>query len=195
MAAAKEAKNILRKEMKRRISRMSIEEKQRQSTQVATKLFAMKEFNDSSRISVFLSMKDEIDTFTIMERIFELKKQCFIPHYIGSKMNMVELKSFSDYVSLPVTNWNIKQPSDDDIRPDAMDTGGLDLIIVPGLAFTKQGHRLGRGKGYYDKYIVKYNRNGFVSPITIALAFNVQICDFVPTSSNDVAINHVIYSD
>ena len=198
MAAAtgvKEAKNILRKGLKRRLAGMSVELKRTESTRIATKLFGMKEFQESSRISLYMSMPNEVDTFGILGKIFELKKKCFIPHYIGPVMKMVELTSMADYESLPLTSWNIKQPADDNDRADALETGGLDLIVVPGLGFTRDGARLGRGKGYYDSYITKCKTLGLKVPVTIALAFSVQICESVPISEHDVIIDHVLYAD
>ena len=59
--------------------------------------------------------------------MFETGKECFIPKYVGPKMDMVRLKDWSDYDSLPVTSWNIKQPADDELREDALETGsGMD---------------------------------------------------------------------
>ena len=55
--------------------------------------------------------------------MFETGKECFIPKYVGPKMDMVRLKDWSDYDALPVTSWNIKQPADDELREDALETG------------------------------------------------------------------------
>ena len=73
--------------------------------------------------------------------------------------------------------------------------GGLDLIIVPGLGFTKEGHRLGRGKGYYDTYQKRCVDETGVKPVTIALAFKEQICEHIPTNDDDVNVDYVIYGD
>ena len=97
--------------------------------------------------------------------------------------------------ALPVILWNVKQPSDDDNRADALETGGLDLIVVPGLGFTKEGARLGRGKGYYDSYIAKCKKLQLQGLVTIALAFSVQMCDSVPISEHDMIIDHVLYAE
>ena len=56
-------------------------------------------------------------------------------------MDMVKLHSLSDYHSLPETSWNIKQPPLTEQREDALTTGGLDFVLVPGLAFTLNGGR------------------------------------------------------
>ena len=191
----KGAKIVLRKELKRRLAAMSEVQQQTESAKVAAKLFAMKEFHESKRISLYMSMPNEVDTFGIMGKLFELKKKCFIPHYIGPVMKMVELSSMANYESLPLTSWNIKQPADDDDRLDALETGGLDLIVVPGLGFTRDGGRLGRGKGYYDTYINKCKERELKVPVTVALAYTVQICESVPISDHDMIIDHVLCAD
>jgi 5-formyltetrahydrofolate cyclo-ligase len=73
-------------------------------------------------------------------------------------------------------------------------TGGLDLMIVPGLGFTINGKRLGRGKGYYDRSIAEYrNKYPYNNLKIIGLAFSQQICDDIPTSEQDSLIDYIVY--
>ena len=116
----------------------------------------------------------------------------------GNRMDMVRLLDMEDYNSLPRTKWNIKQPADNDEREEALDNndgGGLDLILIPGLAFTREGDRCGRGRGYYDTYLQKAQDKFGKIPTTVALAFNQQIKDEVPTDDHDVKIDIVLFSD
>ena len=110
----------------------------------------------------------------------------------GNAMEMVRLYNIQDYETLPLTKWNIKQPSDDEKRPEALDEGSLDLMMVPGMAFTEKGHRLGRGKGYYDTYLAKAKSMG-INTKTFALAFNEQIVSEIPCDDHDFIIDSVIY--
>jgi len=74
--------------------------------------------------------------------------------------------------------------------------GGLDLMLVPGLAFTRSGQRLGRGKGYYDRYLYRYRQLPDVNALTtIALAFRQQIVGDIPTSEHDVVVDMVLFDD
>jgi len=72
--------------------------------------------------------------------------------------------------------------------------GGLDLIVVPGLAFTVKGHRLGRGKGYYDVFLDKCRKIQVTPPLTVGLAFSQQLVPYVPTDKDDICVDHVLYS-
>ncbi|XP_072167119.1 5-formyltetrahydrofolate cyclo-ligase-like [Diadema setosum] len=196
MEAVRAAKNVLRQELKRRLKCLSADEKVKQSHFITQKLLAHPVYQRSQRISVYLAMKDqEVDTDGILGDIFAQNKLCFIPQYIGPKMNMLKLLSMDDYDSLPKTKWNIKQPAENDVREDALQTGGLDLIILPGLGFSKDGHRLGRGKGYYDIYQKRCVDETGVKPATIALAFKEQMCESIPTNENDVPVDVVLYGD
>lgn len=68
-------------------------------------------------------------------------------------------------------------------------------MIVPGLAFTQKGHRLGGGKGYYDVYVQNCSHDPHGRPYTIGLAFNEQILHSIPTDVHDFMVDEVIYPD
>jgi 5-formyltetrahydrofolate cyclo-ligase len=104
------------------------------------------------------------------------------------------MNTYEELESLPKTKWNIPQPSETDQREDCLQIGGLDLILTPGLAFTKEGHRLGRGKGFYDKFFVAYN-SLYKPPHLIGLALNPSIVDDIPYTLNDVKMDEVLYAN
>ncbi|XP_053982052.1 5-formyltetrahydrofolate cyclo-ligase [Hylaeus volcanicus] len=192
MCGTKAAKLLLRKKMKIVIEQLNFEEKHRQSKKVFEKLCALPQFQESRRISLYLSTKDEIDTIVILKHAFKTKKEVFVPRYNGKQMEMVKLLSMEDYEQLPLTKWNIKQPKADEPRENALETGGLDLILLPGVAFSVNGKRLGHGMGYYDKFLKSCFMKQQQKPHLIAVAFNEQIQTDIPTSENDVIIDLVL---
>lgn len=196
-AAASGAKRSLRAELKQRLRALSAEERLRQSRLLAQKVIAHSQYQKSQRISIFLSMQDEIETDEIIKDIFRRGKTCFIPRYRfqSNHMDMVRLASPEEIASLPKTSWNIPQPGEDEAREEALSTGGLDLIFMPGLGFDKQGNRLGRGRGYYDAFLKRCEQHQQAKPYTMALAFKEQICDRVPVDEHDVKVDEVLYED
>ncbi|XP_038549561.1 5,10-methenyltetrahydrofolate synthetase (5-formyltetrahydrofolate cyclo-ligase) isoform X1 [Micropterus salmoides] len=198
MAALRTAKTALRKEIKRRVAALSDEEKQRQSLVISQKLFRHPKYASCKRIAVFLNMDDEVRTEEIIKDVFKWGKSCFIPRYKSrsSHMDMLKLSSLQDIEMLPLTSWNIRQPAEEDnSREEALATGGLDLILVPGLGFDRLGKRLGRGKGFYDTYLGRCIRQPKGKPYTIALAFKEQLCQEIPIDNNDVLVDEVLYED
>ncbi|XP_032379529.1 5-formyltetrahydrofolate cyclo-ligase [Etheostoma spectabile] len=196
MAAVRAAKQALRKEIKRRVAALSDEEKQRQSLVLSRQLFRHPKYVSCKRIAVFLSTGDEVSTEEIIKDVFKCGKSCFIPRYQSSSnhMDMLKLNSLQDIETLPLTSWNIRQPAEEDTsREEALSTGGLDLILMPGLGFDESGKRLGRGKGFYDVYLERCIRHPQGKPYTIALSFKEQLCQEIPVDDNDVLIDEVLY--
>ncbi|GJQ66141.1 hypothetical protein Trydic_g4206 [Trypoxylus dichotomus] len=124
-------------------------------------IFKLPQFRQSTRISCYCSTINEVDTMPIVEEIFKLNKHLYIPRYSYryKQMYMERVKDLKDYETIRQRKCVVRpQPKYSDNREDAMKTGGLDLIIVNGLAFTRRGKRLGIGGGYYDTYIKNHGR-------------------------------------
>lgn len=140
----------------------------------------MPEYKAARRISVYLSMPGgEISTSSIVRDALDQGKKVFIPYtYNASALNenqpksimdMVELDSMADFESLQPDKWGIPTPTKDSISSRVNcfggvgitngDTGGisdgLDLIVMPGMAFDAHYGRLGHGKGFYDYFLTR----------------------------------------
>jgi 5-formyltetrahydrofolate cyclo-ligase len=134
-------------------------------------------------------MNTEISTRDIIQHAFKVNKDVFIPRYSSTSMDMVRVYSLDDLDSLPMTKWNIRQPSLED-RNREIATNDIDLIIVPGLGFSLNGSRLGHGKGFYDRYLNTLNEKSY----TIGLAFRQQIVENngIPMDSTDIPLNEIL---
>ena len=186
-------KRSLRKSLKIAINKLTDNVKRNESNIITDKLLNLEIYKQSSRISVYLSMPSEVDTNEILKDIFQKDKKCYVPLYTNDDMKMVRLHGIEDYEALPLTSWNIKQPHENEERETAMDSGGLDLIILPGLGFSKGGQRLGRGRAYYDNYLAKHVNLLHKKPFTVGLAYSVQICPEIPCTETDVKLDMVLY--
>ncbi|XP_068954775.1 5-formyltetrahydrofolate cyclo-ligase isoform X3 [Petaurus breviceps papuanus] len=148
-AAISGAKRTLRAEMKQRLRALSAEERRRQSRLLTEKVIAHCKYQESQRISIFLSMQDEIETEEIIQDIFQSGKTCFIPRYKfkSSHMDMVKLFSAEEIFSLPKTSWNIHQPRDDEVREEALSTvrgcqdAGQSVLMIQGRRLTASSSR------------------------------------------------------
>ncbi|KAG0089107.1 hypothetical protein BGZ92_005293 [Podila epicladia] len=181
--ALRALKNTIRKDMRQRLAALSKDEINRQSAIVTEKLVTSKAFKESQNISVYISMHGEICTTEIIRIVLDQNKSCYVPRCHGKDiMDMVKIESWDDFLALPKNSWGIPEPKLEDARENALDTArGLDLIVMPGLAFDRTGTRLGHGRGYYDNYLVKVNKYnssiGRPPVLTIALALTEQIVE------------------
>lgn len=138
----------------------------------------------------------EIHTDTMIKNAFEDDKLVFLPRTCGSSMRMLQVKSLAEIENLvPVGKYKLLEPSE--TAPDAIEAfGGLDMIIVPGLAFSSDGQRLGRGAGYYDKYLTGHFdlsvQQGALKPYTVAVGLQEQLLDNIPCEDHDVPLDRVI---
>ncbi|XP_076984661.1 5-formyltetrahydrofolate cyclo-ligase isoform X7 [Tamandua tetradactyla] len=137
-AAVRSAKQSLRAELKQRLRALSAEERRRQSRLLTEKVIAHSQYQKSKRISIFLSMPDEIDTEEIIKDMFQRGKTCFIPRYQfqSNHMDMVRLASPEEISSLPKTSWNIHQPGEDEVREEAFSTGSVSHKVFTIAAHT-----------------------------------------------------------
>lgn len=108
---------------------------------------------------------------------------CCFPAFQESEMVFIPAEDESDFIP---GAFGIRQPSGR-IRPVAGDQ--IDIMLMPGLAFDFRGGRLGRGKGYYDRYISRIEPKK--RPMAIGTAHDFQLLDFVPTDADDISADYV----
>ncbi|KAG5950403.1 hypothetical protein E4U53_005145 [Claviceps sorghi] len=211
------AKQRLRNMVKQRLSTVSPEAIAAQSRNIFESLKTFRPYVDARRISIYLSMPSgEVQTDAIVRHALASGKQVFVPYLHKPPLNppnplntadrvmdMVHLKDVKDYESLELDRWGI--PSIDPATvprrqrilggPDAhhSDQAGLDLMLLPGVAFDfdESGNvqRLGHGKGFYDRFMNQYlaqarspdNEAGSTPPTQFyALALTEQLLSGCP---------------
>ncbi|XP_030388002.1 5-formyltetrahydrofolate cyclo-ligase [Scaptodrosophila lebanonensis] len=189
-------KMALRKQMKDVLNSIKPDSVAKQSHAVTQKVLQSEPFRHAQRISIYLSTSNELDTTELLCEMFRLEKMVFVPTYQGPKMKMVRLRNMEEYEDLPLTKWNIKQPNFKESREDAMTNGhGIELFIMPGVAFTRSGARMGHGKGYYDTYLRQHSEKYPQKKVTfMALALNEQIVsdEQLPMEAHDVRLHSII---
>lgn len=106
----------------------------------------------AAMVLAFLSMPIEIDTLPVIELALAACKQVAVPRIDEGNLTFIELEG--DWRSWPLDRWSIPTPpADAQVLPAAHIASRPCLALVPGLAFDRGGGRLGRGKGYYDRFL------------------------------------------
>ncbi|XP_006344982.1 5-formyltetrahydrofolate cyclo-ligase, mitochondrial isoform X2 [Solanum tuberosum] len=148
----------------------------------------------------------EVDTSRILSHILsshsEMRKKLFVPRVEDRNRNM-RMLNISSTEDLIANSMNILEPAsldaDGNEREDVLFANEpVDLLILPGLAFDKAGRRLGRGGGYYDTFLSRYQelaeKRNWKQPLKIALSYSVQIVDegTIPLTPNDVLVDALV---
>ncbi|KAJ7800388.1 5-formyltetrahydrofolate cyclo-ligase [Mycena olivaceomarginata] len=198
--ALKAEKKLLRKAMGVKLRDLSTSHIQDQSRALTARVLSLPSFIQSKSVSCYLSMPSgEIDTSFLVREILRSGKTLFVPKIdttTEGRMELLQIYSEDDLNSLPSGVWGIKEPDrlhNGQRRASANDTG-LDLILVPGLAFDRTLLRLGHGKGYYDRFITAYAENSRPPPLLVGLALREQLLDAnaIPTVAHDWKMDSVI---
>jgi len=163
-------------------------------------VLSLPSFVKSSSVSCYLSMPSgEVDTPALVREILRSGKTLFVPKIdtaVGGRMELLQIYDVDDLDALPAGVWGIREPERlrcGQPRTTANDAG-LDMIIVPGLAFDRSLSRLGHGKGYYDRFITAYAAGTRPPPILVGLALREQLldADAIPTADHDWKMDHII---
>lgn len=162
---------------------MPAEEKARAGEIIFEKLIDSKEYAEADKIFIYVSMKNEAPTTDIINRALADKKTVAVPVSLKNReMFFVKINGLDGLVK---SKFGVYEPvceRKDEIKPDK-DT----LLVVPGVAFDKEGRRMGYGGGYYDTYIEKFGIEN-----TAALAFDIQVKGSIPYEDHDKVMKLII---
>lgn len=170
-------KESIRKEiLNKRLGHRQIEE---QSAKIAEKFCSLPEVKNAKNILLYYPHKNEVDTKPLIEKL--LKKSdisVFLPKVSGKDILPVQVKDLS---SLKSGYAGIKEPEGSSTDPKE-----LDVVVVPAIAFDKRGHRLGYGKGYYDRFLKR------TDALKVGFAFDFQVVDELPVEEHDIPVDLII---
>lgn len=140
---------------------------------------SLPEWTACERPGLYASLPKEISTFALISNALGAGKTPLLPAITDKKNRKMEFYPVRDLASLKKGVWGI-------LEPDQGETAQVpDLIILPGVAFSLEGERIGYGGGFYDRYLASHNPVA----VRIGLAFSFQIFGKLPHSETDMPVN------
>ena len=133
---------------------------------------------NAHRVLIYSSLWDEVDTSWLLRQYIQ-EKSVILPTVVGDSLELHEYVSQNTTV---VGAYGITEST----GPIVTDYDSIDLAIIPGRAFTPDGCRLGRGKGYYDRLLP------LLHCPTIGICFSFQILENIPIDTHDIKVDKVI---
>ena len=171
-------KDEIRRRIKARKSLLSKTEKDAAAERVFSRLEQSAAFLLADRILMYHSLPDELSTHRFLEKWGKIK-HFFLPRVNGVNLDILPY----DRSRLAMGAFQIEEPTGD----DTADIAGIELIIVPGIAYDRKGNRIGRGKGYYDRLLTA------TKATKIGVGYDFQfIDDEIPSEPHDVWVDVVI---
>jgi len=177
----KELRKIVLKERKK----LNKDEVNSLSEKIISYLIKMKEFKQSETIMVYLSFKEEVDTFNLIYKMQDLGKKVVITYTDKKENVLIPCKLIDLEDSLEKNPFGYLEPKEDSI--EKVSPSEIDLIITPGLAFDKKGNRVGYGGGYYDKLLTSTPQ-----ATKVAVSYDFQIFSEVPNEKFDIPVDYIV---
>ena len=179
-------KEKLRKSLLAQLKKQTSELRQKRSELIIEKLKRRSEFRKSIGTMFYIATPHEVDTKPLILEALGEGSKVIVP-YVNRKTDSLMPIQMHDFGrDLSPGSYGILEPQPDLVGP--FDLNHLDLVLVPGIAFDRRGHRLGRGKGYYDRFLKTLPPH----VKCFGLAFDFQIVKSVPTDEFDMSVDRII---
>ncbi|MDI2588111.1 5-formyltetrahydrofolate cyclo-ligase [Psychrobacillus sp. NEAU-3TGS] len=176
-------KTMLRNDMKTRLASLNQESYFTYSTEIENRLLIEESVQHASIIGITISAFPEVNTEGIIKRVWEIGKTVVVPKCNPKDRSMTFYK-IDSYDQLETVYMKLLEPNPD--LTVGVLSEDIDLLIVPGVVYSKTGYRIGYGGGYYDRFLTNYTGQ------TISLAFDFQIVDQVETEMFDIPVDKII---
>ncbi|KAJ9613122.1 hypothetical protein H2200_003063 [Cladophialophora chaetospira] len=225
--ALKERKTALRKQITAELKKLDPGEIERQSATITRMILQLPAYQKAKSLAVFLSMPGrEASTRDIVLHSLDNGKSVFVPYLHpgelpGSRiMDMLELHNKEDFESLKSDAWGIPSLAEDSVGnrrnalggmgisntvPDQQDSfPPLDIIFMPAVAFDESHYRLGHGKGFYDRYLARYEsaldstQGEQAMPLLVGISLRQQVLppgESVPADEHDWTVDQVVVAE
>jgi 5-formyltetrahydrofolate cyclo-ligase len=177
----KRGKRALRREARSRRNGLSADQRERMSEDVARCVLALPAVAHASTVMAFSSFGSEVDTGPIIEQLARDGRRVALPRVEGG--NIVPVEHRPGDPTKPSSFGALEPSQGERVRPEE-----IDVVIVPGLAFDRSGHRVGYGRGFYDRFL------GALRPdaLAVGICFSVQLVDEVPHGRGDRPVDLVV---
>ena len=179
-----DAKGAVRREFRARVAALSLEARTTASRRLCERLLAWPKFRSARTVLLTASLRDEVDLTPLLPEAQALGMRCALPAFEDALGDYVAREWRLPVAALASGPFGVRQPGADCFEVPFPE---LDLILVPGLAFTPSGMRLGRGKGYFDRLLSRVP-----NAISCGVGFDEQVVPTLPVEAHDVALDYLL---
>jgi len=175
------SKVVVRQQLREALARLSPQQIHEKSAAACQLVTLSPEFAAARSVMVYLSMAQEVDTAPIALRAWQHGKTVVVPkiHWEGKRILPVEIHSLNSGIT--TTGPGVREP----ISGKPVPVDEIDLVIVPALGFSETGYRIGRGMGFYDRFLAQ----GSFTGVTCGLAFEEQVLPMLPVLDHDIPLS------
>jgi 5-formyltetrahydrofolate cyclo-ligase len=175
----------IRKALRAKLAGINEQARHQKSVAACGNIIRTAEFKAARTVMLYLSTPSEVETAPLALRAWQEGKTVVVPKVSWDQRRMLPTEITSLHqTGMTTTGPGIREP----IAGKPIPTEYIDLVIVPGLGFTPTGHRIGRGMGFYDRFLAQTDFLG----LSVGLAFQEQIVDTLPILDHDMPLGMLV---
>ena len=165
-------------------------EKDAVSEKIVDRFMDLTEYHSANTVMFYVDVRDEVRTRQALPAALASGKRIVVPYCLDGELELFLLENMEE---LELGMYKILEPKNElrTIEAKRLMPADLDLVMVPGVAFDRNGGRTGHGKGYYDKLL----QHARLDAPLIALAFECQMFEKIPAESHDIYMDKVVTQD
>jgi 5-formyltetrahydrofolate cyclo-ligase len=177
-------KQLIRLQLRQRLAAMSDLQRQTKSQTACNLIINSPEFAAARVVMLYLSAHLEVDTAPLALKCWQTGKTVVVPKVSWDQRRMLPVEITSLQTGLTTNERGLREP----VAGKPIPLAFIDLVVVPGLGFTPDGHRIGRGMGFYDRFLAQQEFLG----LSCGLAFEEQMVPSVPILDHDMPLSMLV---
>ena len=177
-------KSLLRKKLRERVAALSPARRREKSRKICAEIMASDFFQESRRVMIYMPLQDEPDTRMLIRRALREGKSVFLPRLSEKGMTIYRIHDLKRHLE-PGAYGILESKARRGHRGHITE---IDLAIIPGVGFTPEGGRLGRGGGHFDRFLAHSG-----AAIKMGVCFREQLLKKIPMKKHDVKM-HFVYA-
>jgi 5-formyltetrahydrofolate cyclo-ligase len=177
-------KAVIRRQLRETLAAMSEADRHAKSVAACQLVVASPEFAAASTIMLYLSTTHEVDTTNLALRAWQEGKTVVVPKVSWDQKRMLPVEISSLHSDITTSTLGIREP----VGGKPVPANLIDLVVVPGLGFTASGFRIGRGMGFYDRFLAQGDFLG----VSCGMGFEEQVVNELPVLDHDMPLSMLV---
>lgn len=180
-------KREVRRLLRQRLAPLSPEQRHAHSLAIAQRLGELPEWRNARTLLLYLALPDEVETAALFEAAFADGKRVAVPKIIDPAQRLmvpVPIRSLAAE-ELAQAHYGVRVPVGE---TEALAIESIDFAVIPGLGFSRRGQRIGRGMGYYDRFLAQPEFRG----ARCGLGFEAQVLEELPSDEHDRPVDMLV---
>jgi 5-formyltetrahydrofolate cyclo-ligase len=178
------AKALIRSQLRETLAGITDADRHAKSLAACALIASSPEFAMATTVMLFLSITHEVDTSQLALRAWQTGKTVVVPKVSWDQKRMLPVEITSLHQDLTTSGLGVREPIGGKPVPNNL----IDMVIVPGLGFTAKGYRIGRGMGFYDRFLAQTDFFG----VSCGLAFEEQVVESLPVLDHDMPLSMLV---